>query len=305
MVALPDAASLPAVLPVSSVGALGVEQVVGDLERGPEVAPIGRELMALRERRAAQDRAGLGAVLDQAPGFQRLQARDLGGASRLAPSASMSIIWPPAMPRAPEAAPSAATSSQRACGSEWVSGSASTSKARGLQRVAGEDRGRLVEGAVRGGLAAPKVVVVHGGQVVMHQGIGVQHLDRGSDPRRAGWRDREQRGGLDHEESRAAACRRLARHSASPPQAAPPALRPRGSSASSASSMRPRRAGAIAPARSTSGDGVRSVMRFTPTGRSGHGTVGPFDDGGDPRLGFRQLRFAMAAQGGAPLVSRR
>ena len=70
-----------------------------------------------------------------------------------------------------------------------------------LQRVAREDRGRLVEGAVSGGLAAPKVVVVHGGQVIMHERIGVHHLDRCSDPRRAGWRDREQQGGLDHEEA--------------------------------------------------------------------------------------------------------
>ena len=57
-------------------------------------------------------------------------SRVTAGPSSVWPSASMSIICPPAMPRAPAAAPSAATSSQRACGSEWVSGSASTSNAR-------------------------------------------------------------------------------------------------------------------------------------------------------------------------------
>ena len=46
-----------------------------------------------------------------------------------------------------------------------------------LQRVAREDRGRLVEGAVRRRPAATQVVVVHRGQVVVHERIGVDQLD--------------------------------------------------------------------------------------------------------------------------------
>ena len=59
----------------------------------------------------------------------------------------------------------------------------------GLQGVAGQDGGGLVEGAVARRLAAAQVVVVHRRQVVVDQRIGVQHLDRGSDARRAGFVD--------------------------------------------------------------------------------------------------------------------
>ena len=46
-----------------------------------------------------------------------------------------------------------------------------------LQRVAGEDRGRLVEGLVAGRAAAAQVVVVHRRQVVVDQAIAVDQLD--------------------------------------------------------------------------------------------------------------------------------
>ena len=46
------------------------------------------------------------------------------------------------------------------------------------QRVAGQDRDRLAEHHVRGRLAAAQVVVVHRGQVVVDQAVGVDHLDR-------------------------------------------------------------------------------------------------------------------------------
>ena len=48
-----------------------------------------------------------------------------------------------------------------------------------LQRIAGQDRGGLVEGDVHGGLAAAQGVVVHRRQVVMHQRIAVDQFDRG------------------------------------------------------------------------------------------------------------------------------
>ena len=48
-----------------------------------------------------------------------------------------------------------------------------------LQRVAGEDRRRLVERPVRRRPAATQVVVVHRGQVVVDERIGVDQLDGG------------------------------------------------------------------------------------------------------------------------------
>jgi len=56
-----------------------------------------------------------------------------------------------------------------------------------LQRVAHQQRGGLVEFDVTGGLAATQDIVVHAGQVIVHQRIGVDHLDGGGhdfDPRR-------------------------------------------------------------------------------------------------------------------------
>ena len=45
--------------------------------------------------------------------------------------------------------------------------------------VAGQNRRRLVEGAVHRRLAAPQIVIVHGGQIVMDQRIAVHALDGG------------------------------------------------------------------------------------------------------------------------------
>ena len=47
----------------------------------------------------------------------------------------------------------------------------------GLQRVAGEDGDGFAEGHVAGRLAAAQVVVVEGGQVVVDERVGVQHLE--------------------------------------------------------------------------------------------------------------------------------
>ena len=51
-----------------------------------------------------------------------------------------------------------------------------------LQRVAGEDGGGLIEGLMAGGPAAPQVVVVHRRQIIVDQGVGVEHLDRRHGP---------------------------------------------------------------------------------------------------------------------------
>ena len=48
----------------------------------------------------------------------------------------------------------------------------------GQEPVAGEDRGCLGKGDMGGRLAAAQIVVVHGGQVVMDQGIAVDAFER-------------------------------------------------------------------------------------------------------------------------------
>ncbi len=47
-----------------------------------------------------------------------------------------------------------------------------------VQRIAGEDRGAFVEGAVQSRLAAPQIVIVHARQIVVDQRIDVDALDR-------------------------------------------------------------------------------------------------------------------------------
>ena len=48
----------------------------------------------------------------------------------------------------------------------------------GEQRVAGENRGRLIERLVHGRPPTPQIVVVHRRQVVVYQRIGVDQFDR-------------------------------------------------------------------------------------------------------------------------------
>jgi hypothetical protein len=50
------------------------------------------------------------------------------------------------------------------------------------------------------GPAAPEIVVVHAGQIVMHQRIGVQHLDRGCGTQRPRVVDAEQPRAMLHQE---------------------------------------------------------------------------------------------------------
>ena len=71
----------------------------------------------------------------------------------------------------------------------------------GLQRIAGEDGGRFVEGLVVGGLAAAQIVIIHGRQIVMDQAVGVHHLDGAGDAQRRGARDAELPGAFEHEKA--------------------------------------------------------------------------------------------------------
>src|SRR5690606_33310713 len=76
----------------------------------------------------------------------------------------------------------------------------------GLKCVSGEDRGGLVEGHVHGGTPAAHVVVVHRRQVVVHQRVGVDQLDRGGRQVQAGFVGAQRgAGGVDQQRTHALA----------------------------------------------------------------------------------------------------
>jgi hypothetical protein len=68
------------------------------------------------------------------------------------------------------------------------------------QCIACEDRGRLIERLVHGWPAAPQVVVVHGGQIVMDQGVTMHAFQRAGCIQGLLRSDAEQRRALDHQE---------------------------------------------------------------------------------------------------------
>ena len=68
------------------------------------------------------------------------------------------------------------------------------------QRVAGKHRRRLVKGLVNGRLAAPEIVIVHAGQVVMDQRITVDALERRRRAQQAFLGGPEHRACFKHEE---------------------------------------------------------------------------------------------------------
>ena len=100
------------------------------------------------------------------------------------PSDSMSTTWPPIMPGgrgllAPTPVPTARETSRRmatvVAGGDGERGDGLEGE--GLEGVAGEDGDGFAEDDVAGGLAAAEVVVVEGGEVVVDEGVGVEHLE--------------------------------------------------------------------------------------------------------------------------------
>ena len=103
------------------------------------------------------------------------------GAPIARPSDSRSMTCPPMRPVVPQASPRSAvarTPPADARGVPALGDLGHEVEGAGQERVAGEDRDRLAEHLVRGGLAAPQVVVVHGRQVVVDEAVGVDHLHR-------------------------------------------------------------------------------------------------------------------------------
>ena len=50
-------------------------------------------------------------------------------------------------------------------------------KGRGLKSIAGQNSGCFVKGTMQGGVTATQIIVVHGRQVVVDKGIGVEKLN--------------------------------------------------------------------------------------------------------------------------------
>ena len=160
--------------------AFSVEQVVGDLERRADRRAVGGERNEGRLAGAGEPGAGLDAEPYQRARFHRLQARDRLGRQRRRRRLCGDVEHLAADHAGePRGAGEAGAKRARVSAFGSVSGSARISKASVCKRVAGEDRGRLVEGAMGARASAPKIVVVHRRQIVVDQRIGVQALDRG------------------------------------------------------------------------------------------------------------------------------
>ena len=160
--------------------AFDVEDVVLDLEGQADLGAELGERRALRQRLDSPAEIAPSSTLAwiSAPVFWRCM-RSSAASSSACLTASRSMAWPPAMPRVPMASARTRSISRRAAGGDRRRRVRQHFEGARLQRVAGEDRGGFVEGAMAGGPAAAQVVVVHGGQVVVHQAVDVDELDRG------------------------------------------------------------------------------------------------------------------------------
>ena len=179
--------------------AIGVEQIIRQLKGEADGAPIGFERLALGRRRPAEDGAGGAGEDEQRAGLQCLHPADpllrefaaFGGeVERLAPG---------------HAAPARGLrQAQRQLGAHarlgMGRGPCQDLEGEGQKTVAGEDGGGFVEGDVKRRPAAPHVIVVHGREIVVHERVAVDALQRRGGVERVLGVDPEQGGALDHEE---------------------------------------------------------------------------------------------------------
>ena len=200
---MPFSASLPVRLPIGIGARPTVEEVVGDLEGGAERLPIGAESLSRRRIRSGEDRAGLDRKGEERAGLHRLEAPDLRlarGGVAVAPLGRKVEHLAAGHAGEPAGAgkPEDELAAHRGVGMNRRIGEALEGER--LERVAGEDRRRLVEGAMDARLAAAQVVVVHRRQVVVDERVAMQELDRGAGLHDAGVVAPEEAGGLDDEE---------------------------------------------------------------------------------------------------------
>ena len=159
--------------------ALGVQNIVGDLERGAKRLSIGDQRGALIGVGAGKNSARFRPKAQQCPGLHRLQLFYFRPRKRDARRFGCKIEHLPAR-HAAKARSARQPQHQLAthgcigmgCGiGHHVEGV-------GEQAVASQNCGRLVKSAMDGGRAPAQIVVVHGGQVVMNQRIAMHQLQR-------------------------------------------------------------------------------------------------------------------------------
>ena len=96
------------------------------------------------------------------------------------PTAPRSSTCPPAIPIEPQALAIALMTSRLFGVRRWQF-AGQNFECQSLQRVTGQNGSGFIECPVTGGSAAPQVIIIHGRQVIMNQGIG---MDKFNAPRR-------------------------------------------------------------------------------------------------------------------------
>ena len=154
-----------------------VEQVVGDLEGQADVAGIAAIRRARLGRDAAHDAGGLDRELDQRAGLQLLQPGDRADVELLPLGDQVEHL-----PSGHALRARGARHFQHQIGPDerilMGCGVGDDLERQVVKAIAGQHRGRFVEGAVDGRLAAAQIVIVHARQVVVDQRIDVDRLDR-------------------------------------------------------------------------------------------------------------------------------
>ena len=164
--------------------ALGVEQIVGDLEGEADITGIAAQPGAALRRKLGEDRAAFHRAGDQRAGLHRLEPSDGGQVE--ARFLGLEVHHLPARHSRRAGAMGKAADQLDADEGIWVRRFVGKNlEGERMQAIAGKDRGRLVEFAVDGGLAAADIVVVHRGQIVMDQRIDMDAFERSGDARGA------------------------------------------------------------------------------------------------------------------------
>ena len=199
-VRLAPAGVLAGAFPERRSVALGVEKVVGDLKRRPDRAAVRGERRARRRSCAREPRARLDAEPEERARLHRLQTGDLFAREGRGRGLRLDVEHLSA-DHSGEAR--GARQSGRQCHAgfrvrigPWIGQDFEGER---LQRVPGQNRRRLVEGAMRGRTAPPQIVVVHRRKVVMDQRIGMHAFDRRASAPRPAVGPAERARGLDHE----------------------------------------------------------------------------------------------------------
>ena len=165
------------------LGALRVEDVVGDLEGEPEGPAKRRKhgelIVAGRHRQATQFQGSTEQCAGLAP-VDPFQPRHLlggRGCRQIAdpPAFRRQIVGLPAHERLAAGRP--CQHEAAACGGRGRHALRECLKGQSLQGITAEDGGRLVKLAVAGGPASAEVIIIHRRQVIMHERVGVDHLN--------------------------------------------------------------------------------------------------------------------------------